>query len=221
MTKTTGFALFVLLIASIACSGPVGDTASTGPDRVVPKSDASGAEDVSAQDRWWGHLHALCGTAFAGRLVSSDEADADLAGQPMVMHVRRCEDDRLEIPFHIGDNRSRTWVLTRTMGGVQLQHDHRHEDGSADAVTLYGGHTADAGTEIAQHFPVDSYSIGLFETNGLSASVVNVWTMEVVPGERFSYILRRPGRHFQADFDLSQPIDPPPAPWGHESPIHE
>ncbi len=171
---------------------------------------------TSPLDAWWDHLTALCGNAYAGTLTSEDATDAALAEESMTMHVRRCEQRRLEVPFHIGANRSRTWVLTRTDDGLRLRHDHRHEDGSEDAITLYGGHTDDPGTERAQHFPADEYSKQLFEATGLSASVANVWTMEIVPGERFSYILRRPGRHFQADFDLSRPVDPPPAPWGHE-----
>jgi hypothetical protein len=38
--------------------------------------------------------------------------------------------------------------------------------------------------------------------------------MELVAGERFSYALRRPGRHFQVEFDLRQAVPPPPPPWG-------
>jgi len=186
-------------------------------------------------DDWWSHLSALCGKAFDGRMVSSDPVDAAFAEQTMTMHVRLCEERRLEIPFNVGENRSRTWVLTRSGEGVRLQHDHRHEDGSEDEVTLYGGSSQatdgqatdgagvdgegpasqDSGTALARHFPADPYSKRLFEAHGLEVSVENVWTMELVPGERFSYILRRPERHFQVDFDLTHEVEPPPAPWGH------
>jgi hypothetical protein len=49
------------------------------------------------------------------------------------------------------------------------------------------------------------------------AAVTNVWTMEVIPGERFAYALRREGtdRRFRVEFDLTRPVAPPPAPWGH------
>jgi len=39
--------------------------------------------------------------------------------------------------------------------------------------------------------------------------------MEVTPST-FSYLLTRENRHFQVDFDLSQPQTLPPVPWGHE-----
>ena len=135
------------------------------------------------------------------------------------MHVRGCDAPArgLEVPFHVGADRSRTWVLTRTDTGLRLKHDHRHEDGSADAVTMYGGDTASAGTAIRQEFPVDAESVAMFNANGLQASVSNTWAMEIEPGVRFRYELSRPGgRLFQVDFDLSAPVEPPPAPWGHE-----
>ncbi|HVS13716.1 MAG TPA: hypothetical protein VMV46_07320, partial [Thermoanaerobaculia bacterium] len=120
-----------------------------------------------------------------------------------------------EIPFHVGEDRSRTWVVSRTETGLELKHDHRHEDGTEDAVTWYGGHTDSPGTEVAQLFPADEHSKELFAEHDLPQSVANVWSFELVAGERFSYLLRRPGRHFQVDFDLTEPVEPPPAPWGH------
>ena len=205
--------LAVLFTLTISCDenpDPPGESSDVPAE---PEHRASKPADV---DVWWDHLNALCDKAFAGKLTSEDPADAAFAGQSMTMHVRRCEPERLEIPFHVGENRSRTWVLTRTEQGLRLRHDHRHQDGSEDVVTLYGGYAESPGTQIVQSFPADDYSQRLFVDNELNASVDNVWSMEVVPGERFSYILRRPERHFQVDFDLGHAVDPPPAPWGHE-----
>lgn len=217
--------LAALLVLSLACADGSTPAASGPPDSADPPAsvDPPASTDplppvteASPLDAWWTHLSALCGQAFAGRLTSKDAADADMAEQSMTMHVRRCEERRLEIPFHVGENRSRTWVLTRTDQGLQLQHDHRHEDGSEDVVTLYGGMTKTPGTKVKQDFPADDYSKQLFEANGLDVSVANTWSMEIISGQRFSYILRRPERHFQVDFDLSQAVEAPPAPWGHE-----
>lgn len=164
-------------------------------------------------------LSELCGQAFTGALVSDDAADADIAGQPLVMHVADCAPDRIRIPFHIGEDRSRTWVLTDTGTGILLKHDHRHEDGSEDAVTQYGGETHEPGTTTRQEFPVDEESIALFEREGLAASVTNIWAIEVDTA-RFAYELRRPAggdeRFFRVEFDLTQPVEPPPPAWGSE-----
>ncbi|WP_183934401.1 hypothetical protein [Sphingomicrobium lutaoense] len=166
------------------------------------------------QDAFFARLSALCGQAFSGRIVSDDPADADWRGKPMVVHVRECDANRIRMPLHVGEDRSRTWIVTRTDGGLRLKHDHRHEDGSPYAVTFYGGDTRSSGTASRQEFPVDAESIAMFEEEGLSASVTNVWAMEV-EGDLLAYELRRPsGRFFRAEFDLSRPVPAPPPPWG-------
>lgn len=163
-------------------------------------------------DRFFDRLSALCGQSFAGRLISGDAVDADFKSKAMVMQVRECSDTEIRIPFHVAENRSRTWVITRTEGGLRLKHDHRHKDGSSDAVTMYGGDTAAAGTATRQEFPVDNYSVAMFQREGLAASVVNVWAMEVTDTQ-FIYELSRPGRDFRVAFDLTRPVATPPAPW--------
>jgi len=130
------------------------------------------------------------------------------------MHVRGCEPAELRIPFHVGDDHSRTWVITRTAQGLRLKHDHRHEDGSEDRLTMYGGDTVSVGSASRQEFPVDGESRALFQRQGLAASVTNTWAMEIEPATRFVYELARPGRLFRVEFDLSQPVPLPPVPWG-------
>lgn len=199
--------------------GWCGDARAEEPapsDRGNGTGSAEAAELAPAQEVWWKNLRALCGQAYAGTVSHSDPSDEAFAGRSMTMHVRRCLEDRIEIPFHVGEDRSRTWVVTRTGAGLALAHDHRHEDGSEDVLTGYGGHTDSAGTEVAQLFPADEHSRTLFTEEGIPQSAANVWSIELVPGERFSYLLRRPGRYFQVDFDLTSPVAPPPAPWGHE-----
>ena len=181
----------------------------------APRPAAAPADDFLAA------LRSHCGQAFAGRVVVDTPASANdaFAGKPLIMHVRECGQDTTRVPFHVGDDRSRTWVLTRTADGLRLKHDHRHGDGTPDKVTMYGGDTAAAGSAKRQAFPVDAESIANFSANGLSASVNNTWAMEIEPGRRFLYELSRPnGRLFQVEFDLSRPVPVPPAPWGSELP---
>ncbi len=177
------------------------------------QTDTENVADANPQALFFEKLSALCGNAYSGKLVSGDEADSDLAGKPMVMHVRDCSEDTIRIPFHIADDRSRTWVISKTGEGLRLKHDHRHEDGSKDAVTWYGGDTIDAGTAERQKFPVDAESIALFKDEGLDASVTNVWAVEVTDA-LFAYELSRDKRFFRAEFDLTDTVDTPPSPWG-------
>jgi len=171
-----------------------------------------GIDQPAPADEFMGGLRAHCEKAYAGKVVSADEADADFATESLIMHVRSCSEDEIRIPFHVGDDRSRTWVVTRTANGLRLKHDHRHEDGTEDAVTQYGGDTGAISATRAE-FPVDAESIALFEKEGLTASVTNVWAIEITD-ENFAYELSRENRFFRAEFDLSQSIPPPPPPWG-------
>lgn len=177
------------------------------------------------QDAFMARLGALCGRAFEGRVVTTDPADAAFASERLVMHVRGCAEGEVRIPFHVGDDRSRTWVITRTAEGLRLKHDHRHADGSPDALTMYGGDTAEPGTAGRQAFPVDEESRRMFSAQGREVSNTNTWGMEVEPGRVFVYELKRPpvadgqpGRHFRVEFDLTRPVAPPPPPWGAEAP---
>src|SRR5688572_6407332 len=90
----------------------------------------SGCATVSqsrAADSFFTRLTALCGRAYEGRLVSTDAQDADMAGKRLVMQVRDCSASEIRIPFAVGEDRSRTWVLSRTATGLRLKHEHRHE----------------------------------------------------------------------------------------------
>lgn len=164
-------------------------------------------------DAFMAQLAPLCGKAFAGRVVTNDPADTAFAGKALVMHVASCEPGRVRIPFHVGEDRSRTWVLTRTATGIRLKHDHRHEDGSSDKLTMYGGDTTAPGTATRQEFPADAESIALFRSLDAERSVTNVWAVEA-DATAFAYELHRPGRHFRVEFDLTKPVAPPPLPWG-------
>lgn len=188
---------------------------------IAPGAEASAAKiAMQPADAFMDRIRTRCGQAFAGRIVTDTPpptgADA-FAGKALVMHVRGCEANEVRIPFHVGEDRSRTWILTRTASGLRLKHDHRHKDGTPDASTMYGGDTASSGSALRQEFPVDADSIAQFEAGGRTASTTNTWAMEIEPGQRFLYELSRPGgRLFQVEFDLGKPIDPPPAPWGQE-----
>ena len=172
------------------------------------------------QHDFFAALSAHCGKAYAGRLASDQEADADMRGKAMIVHFRTCTPGRLEIPFHIeglaedgGWDRSRTWIITRTDSGLRLKHDHRHADGSKDELTMYGGDTAAPGSAARQEFPVDAESIAMFTRTGRSVSNSNIWAVETT-GTGYTYELRREGRLFRVAFDYDRPVTPPPAPWG-------
>jgi hypothetical protein len=162
-------------------------------------------------------LTALCGQAFEGRVTSDDPRDADFASQRLVMHVRDCEPDVVRVPFHVGEDRSRVWVFTRQADGtIELKHNHRHEDGEQDVLSMYGGRTVGAASGTALDFPADQFSKDLFERENIPASMANTWSVSVTD-TAYVYALTRPDRHFRAEFDLTSPVETPPAAWGDEA----
>ena len=194
--------LFLLgLIVALGCA----DTADD--QREAVQSEAP--EDPQAV--FWQSLEALCGQSFEGRLVESEPPDSSFDGKSFVMHVRSCEAGEIRIPFFVGDDRSRTWVITKTKSGLRLKHDHRHEDGTEDEITQYGGDTKQQGSATTQEFHADALTAEL-----VPAASTNIWTIQVEPSLLFSYALRREDsdRRFRVLFDLRQPVQTPPPPWG-------
>ena len=177
---------------------------------------ACGMQQSEPSSDFFNGLAKLCGKSFAGKVISSDPQDADWAKETLVMHVRDCSDTEIKIPLHVGENRSRTWIISKDGKFLTLKHDHRHEDGKPDAVTMYGGTTADIGTASKQAFPVDQFSKDMFVREGLEVSVTNTWTITLEGNKAFTYALSRPNRDFRAQFDLTKPVATPPPVWGSE-----
>jgi hypothetical protein len=196
--------VMVMTLVGAACGSE-----TTPPAEAVPPSPAA---------QFLANVAAMCGQAYSGRIVANEPATPNdpFEGQALVMHVRTCEPDRVLVPFHVGEDRSRTWVLSVHGERLRLKHDHRHADGSEDELTQYGGDSTSPGTAMRQEFPVDQFSIDLFTRTGRAVSNTNTWSMAVVPGKTFIYELARPERVFRVEFDLATPVPAPPAPWGSQ-----
>ena len=181
----------------------------------LPLTACATVPATTPADQFFQNLSSLCGKAYQGRIASppvvADEAFAD---KRLVMHVRTCSDREIRIPFHVAEDRSRTWIIMRTATGLRLKHDHRHENGSEDRVTQYGGDSSHSGTPERQTFPADAFTRELLVRENNPAGVNNVWSIDVRAGQVFAYELRRPNRFFRVDFDLTTPVPPPPPPWG-------
>jgi hypothetical protein len=191
---------------------------NAGLTLLLPALVALAGCSVAAPDAFMAALRQHCGQAYAGRIVTNVPAEPNdpFEGKVLVMHVRECTANEFKVPFHVGDDHSRTWVITRTEGGLRLKHDHRHEDGSEDSLTQYGGDTMSVGSTRRQEFPVDQFSIDMFKAQDRAVSTTNTWAIEIDPGRRYLYELSRPGgRLLQVEFDLATPVATPPTPWAH------
>lgn len=174
---------------------------------VLVSALACAAEEQTPADVYWNRLTALCGRTATGTVIEAPAGDTTFAGRELVMRVIECADSSIRIPFQVGEDRSRTWVLTRLAdGGVRLKHDHRHADGTPDAITEYGGDARHPIDSMRAEFPADSFTVSL-----IPAAATNIWTIEVEPDSQFVYALRREGtdRRFRIAFDLTRSVTPP------------
>ena len=171
------------------------------------------AQEVPESVKFWETIKNHCGKAYEGEVTAGGIEGDGFMGEKLVMHVRSCEDAVLRIPFFVGDDKSRTWVLTMGANNlIMLKHDHRKPDGSDDEITQYGGISSNTGKSDVQFFPADQYTADL-----LDHAASNIWWI-TVDDSTFTYNLRRIGtdRLFTVKFDLTKEVDTPSAPWGSE-----
>ena len=147
----------------------------------------------------------LEGKTFIGKEVFAAEGVSSWADKELVMHVRECNDTIVYIPFRVGKNTSRTWMIMMEEGKkLRLRHDHRHADGTPEDLTMYGGYATDKGTANQQFFPADDFTSTMLERIG-----DNEWSITFSEDlSTYSYALSKAGElKIQVDFDLTKPVE--------------
>jgi len=151
----------------------------------------------------------LVGQYFEGEIIAGAKEGDGFTGKRLLMEVLSYKDREVKIPFYVGDDKSRTWILSYSNNVLTLKHDHRHQDGSVDDVTFYGGTSTNQGSEIIQVFPADNETCQMIDY-----ACQNVWWI-TMDGTTYTYNLRRIGsdRLFSVNFDLSKPVKSNFKPW--------
>lgn len=202
----------LLLIA--ACEGPDASSLPATQDS-NPGSAAESATSAPPpeQDAFWASLQSHCGSAYEGRLSDATPHYEGLAEGRPVIHFRDCTDDRIHVAFHLDDDASRNWIVTRVEGTLRLKHDHRHPDGTEDEITQYGGDASVPGLATRQIFPADAHTAEI-----LPERFDNFWFLDFVDAGTLEYGVHWPtmGHSVRFSFDLSQTVETPPTPWGFE-----
>ncbi|HEX6731440.1 MAG TPA: hypothetical protein VF074_15555 [Pyrinomonadaceae bacterium] len=159
----------------------------------------SASLQVEKQKAFFENVKKLCGRQFEGETVFPSDVNHPMVGKKLVVRVETCGDKEIRIPFQVGEDKSRTWVLTMTKDGLLLKHDHRHADGTPDRITDYGGSATAAGTQFRQSFPADAVTAKL-----IPEASTNVWTLEIIPDkQQLTYYLERHGqRRYKAVLGL-------------------
>ena len=157
---------------------------------------AAYAGDAESSDTFFERLSSLCGTKYEG--TASFPEDGPFSGETLVAEFAVCDENEVRIPFAVGADRSRTWLVTRDAAGLLLKHDHRHEDGTPDEITMYGGRAVAGGSALAQWFAADEHTREL-----IPEASTNVWTLSLSPdADRLTYYLERHGApRFRAELE--------------------
>lgn len=159
---------------------------------------------TEAEQAFMNNLASLCGKSFAGKETYSKDGRDSWAQRSMVIYFTTCERDEVHIPFHIDDDKSRTWMFINDHGKLRFRHDHRHEDGTPEDLTLYGGYADGNGTAFKQSFPADEYTNTL-----LNDELDRQWN--VILSEDLSTMTYELGYLgeivFRAEFDLTTPLE--------------
>lgn len=200
--------LLTPLILLGGCAGEDDASSDTADTTAGGNGDTAAAATPGAD--FWDAIAPYCDQAFEGEATSLRPGDEGFAEDGVRVHIRRCQDSRLMMPLKVGDDRSRTWVLERHPWGVTLKHQHRHEDGSADAVSNYGGLARPPADGTTLDFPVDDETRAMLPRAG-----GHTWSL-AIEDETLVYELRQADveSSFRLEFDLSEPVEPPAAPWG-------
>ncbi len=146
-------------------------------------------------------LQSKKGKTFYGKAIYMPDTimPNDFWGKKLKFTVTE-KDGELRMPFVVGEKKTRTWILRKIGGSLELKHDHRHDDGKPDSISNYGGPSdPEIGTELLQYFPADTFTAKL-----IPAAAGNRWILQFSPDKkRFYYILERDNvLRFKAEFKL-------------------
>jgi len=161
------------------------------------------------ENQFWKSLSTHCGHRFSGTSSFPSDPEDSFYGKTLTATIADCSDTEIRVPFDVGENKTRTWIFTKTANGLQLKHQHLHADGTLDEVSNYGGLASDGESALVQAtssteigtvslaFPADEFTQKL-----LPAASTNVWNITLTnkPEESYTAITYYLTRHDKPRF---------------------
>lgn len=188
------FVVFCLVILPWACKQDKGKEAEP-----VLQVETGTAEPA---DAFFTRLKSLCGKAFWGGFVHPQQPPLPFAGSELLLEGAECGEHEIRLVFHVGEDASRNWIISRQGDRLRLIHDHRRPEGGQAETNHYGGLTKVSGTYFRQDFPAEEATV-----EKLPRAAGSVWSLSFKEdGSVFSYILAKEGEIlFHVDFNLKSP----------------
>ncbi|REL24282.1 hypothetical protein DYD21_18915 [Rhodohalobacter sp. SW132] len=200
----------VLILLFTACSDP--EESEVDVEDTIEDALSSRVEFSDEQLAFWDRIQEHCGNAYEGILADATPYYQTFDADQIRIHVRNCTDDLTHISLHIDDDHSRNLLITKTDGNLLLKHDHRNEDGTEEEITQYGGFAEQPGLATRQIFWADTHTAEI-----LPERFDNFWFVDLMDDQTLAYGVHWPiqGNSIRMEFDISEPVEPPPAPWGY------
>ncbi len=139
----------------------------------VSLASQSRAAEVSGEQQFFANLTRLCGRTIEGATEFPQNPDHPMVGRKLVLTVGPCSAKEVRIALQVGEDKSRTWIFTRSENVLLFKHDHRPADATPPAQTNYGGWARPGGTGDRQQFAADEETAKL-----IPEAATNVWTLE-------------------------------------------
>ena len=160
----------------------------------------SASQISESQKAFFSNIKKLCGQSLEGATQFPQNSDHPMVGKKLLLTVATCKDREILVGFQVGEDKSRTWIIRLEENGLLLKHDHRHPDGTPDAVTMYGGWASAEGSAYRQRFPADSDTKKL-----IPEAATNIWMIEIAEEKReIVYYLERHGEpRYRAVFNMN------------------
>ena len=156
-------------------------------------------KDNNEQTKFFKLLSRLCDKTYDGKTIYPNIPSDPFVGVKLSIYFEQCSNTEIQVPFHVGNDTSRTWIITKTDKGLLLKHDHRHKDGTPDEITMYGGYADINGSSISQSFHADEQTTQL-----IPAAKTNVWKLSFDnKAQTLTYYLERNSKkRYKAVFNL-------------------
>lgn len=160
--------------------------------------NANANQDLS-HAKFFGNLKSLCEQSFIGKTFFPTDKKDPFVGVKLTINFSSCSKDEIRVSFKVAKDTSRTWVITNTEKGLLLKHDHRHEDGTPDKVTMYGGYADINGNALTQAFFADAHTSEM-----IPAAKTNIWQLSFNQSKsQLTYSLQRNSApRYKAIFEL-------------------
>ena len=144
-------------------------------------------EAETVQGEFFANLFENCGETFSGQAAGVQEPGEDLSGETLIATFQTCTEEEVQIALAANGNALRTWIVSRSDDGLQLNLRSDNAGDPTMAPTGFGGAVTDIGSAMSQSFAANDST-----EEAMNTMDAGIWTLEL-ENNQFSYALEQDG----------------------------